>query len=298
MKIKLKSLSLVVFSIYISSCDKGSSPAKTEVPNVTQNGCVKESDLMKPGSTSSIVGGSKVAKTDPDSKKVMMLYTESKNGKSSICTTTAIAPNVLLTAAHCLSDDFHAAIFNTSISCESGFNMQTHMGRGIDAFMHPDYNRLSDSSLKESAGVDIAIVILEKSIPSPYRIMKIANPNDVDLSSGSVQLIGYGTVNYKAGGSAILRKTNLPSKQIKIEKDANVVLIDQSLGHGVCSGDSGGPSFVKIRGQEQILGVNSAVYGATKEEDACKVAAIQSLAFGHIEWIKSELAKRGYNIEL
>lgn len=296
MKKHLLSQMLLLVVALLSSCSQGGSSASAPVPNVQQKGCVKESDLMKPDPTSGIVGGDKVHNSQPDSKKVIMLYTESNSGNNaSICTATAIAPNILITAAHCLSDK-HFAIFNSSISCESGFSIDKHMFAASDAFKHPDYNQYSS----EGPSTDVAIVILEKDIPSSYRIMKIADPEKVNLSKGSIQLIGYGATNFNAGGSAILRKTDLPSKQFTINKEKNIVDIDQSYGHGVCSGDSGGPSLAKINGQDYILGINSIVYGSSfnNREDACKFYARQSLAYGHLSWIKEELAKRGINISL
>lgn len=107
-----------------------------------------------------------------------------------------------------------------------------------------------------------------------------------------IQFIGYGVVDYEASGSGILRKTEIPIQNASVDILKNVVRIDQSSGHGVCSGDSGGPSLVKVNGQDQILGVNSVV-GGFSHASLCRREARQSLAYGHIPWIKAELAKIG-----
>lgn len=274
----------------LSSCNNGSSSASTPAPDVKQKGCISESDLMKAG----IVGGQKVTNADVDSKKVVLLFAEDDEGKMSICTSTPISENVLLTAAHCISKK-HFVVFNSSISCESGFNAQQHIGAVAGAIKHQDWDENSKS--EANTAVDVAIVVLEDRIPLSYRISKIANPAAVDLTSGLIRFIGYGVVDYKAGGSGILRKTEIPVSKAKPDVAANVVRIDQSNGHGVCSGDSGGPSLVRVNGEEQILGVNSVV-GGTSKETLCRESAVQTLAYGHITWIKQQLAKYGMTINL
>lgn len=285
-----KNVSVGLLATLVFASCSGSSSASTPAPDVKQNGCVSESDLMKSG----IVGGQKVANADVDSKKVVLLFAQDDEEKTSICTATPIAPNVLLTAAHCISKK-HFVVFNSSISCESGFSAKQHIGAVYTAIKHQDWDENSKS--EANTAKDVAIVILQSNIPSSYRVSKIADPAQVDFASGAIRFIGYGVVDYKAGGSGILRKTEIPVSKAVADVTNNVVRIDQSNGHGVCSGDSGGPSLVKVNGQEQILGVNSVVGGSSKAT-LCREEALQSLAIGHIPWIKQQLAKYGMNINL
>lgn len=288
MNFKKSTMSLLAV-MALASC-KGGTAASTPAPDVKQNGCVSESDLMKSG----IVGGQKVSNADVDSKKVVLLFAQDDDDKTSICTATPIAPNILLTAAHCISKK-HFVVYNSSISCESGFSAKQHVGGVIAAIKHQDWDENSKS--EGNTAKDVAIVILQGNIPSSYRVSKIADPAAVDFNNGVVRFIGYGVVDYQAGGSGILRKTEIPMTKAVADVANNVVRIDQSNGHGVCSGDSGGPSLVNVNGQEQILGVNSVVGGSSKAT-LCREEALQSLAIGHIPWIKQQLAKYGMNINL
>jgi len=287
MNFKKAALGLLATAV-LASCNNSSSSASTPAPDVQTKGCIKESDLMKAG----IVGGEKVSNYDVDSKKVVLLFAEDDEENMSICTSTPIAPNVLLTAAHCLSKK-HFVVFNSSISCESGFNSEKHIGQVRFAFKHESWDE--DADTESNSANDVAIVILEENIPSSYRVSKIARPSDVDFESGSVRFIGYGVTDYKAGGSGILRKTEITIDKAKVDSGRNLVRIDQSGGQGVCSGDSGGPSLVKVNGEERILGVNSVVGGSSKEK-MCRQMAIQSLAAGHISWIETKLSM--YNIDI
>lgn len=298
MNIKTISIALSLLSLMSCSSGGGGSPVSTPAPpDVGTKSCISEAELLKPG----IVGGSRVENFDLDSKKVMLLIAfgaEDDKGdrETSLCTASAIAPNVLLTAAHCIAQD-HIAFFHNSLSCESGADIKGQSIAASDAVVHEKYIKEATSSANSAN--DVAIVILSKNIPSGYQVLKIADPDTVDFTTGELKFIGYGNVNYKAGGSGILRKTTIPITQVKSDLGANIVRIDQSQSHGVCSGDSGGPSIVKVNGQEQILGINSTV-GTTSEDeaDACRDKATQSLAFGHKAWIKSTLLKRGIIINL
>lgn len=289
MNFKIVSIGLLA-SMVLASCNSGSSSASTPAPDVKTNGCYPESELMKAG----IVGGEKVANYDVDAKKVVLLFAEDDEGRTSICTSTAIAPNVLLTAAHCISKH-HYVVFHSSISCESGFDPQQHLARVRGVVKNADWSE--DSKDLKNTATDVAIVILEKNIPSSYRVMKIANPDEVNFQSGLVRFIGYGVTDYEGGGSGILRKTEFSITNVEVDKEMNVVGVDQSNGSGVCSGDSGGPSLVTVNGEEQILGVNSVVSGKDKE-NLCRDKSFQTLASGHIPWIKKALAKFGMNINL
>ena len=173
--------------------------------------------------------------------------------------------------------------------------MSKHIVEVRGVLKHKDWD--PDSESMNNSANDVALVVLKQNLPSAYRVLKIADPAAVDFINGEIRFIGYGVVNYKAGGSAILRRTSLPIDKAAVYTDRNLVKIDQSNGHGVCSGDSGGPSLVKVNGQEQILGINSVVGGASKET-LCQDIAVQSLASGHIPWIKAELAQVGINIKL
>ena len=117
---------------------------------------------------------------------------------------------------------------------------------------------------------------------------------------------GYGSVNYKKKGSAILRKTQLSSSKYKVHADEKRVVVDQSAGRGICTGDSGGPGLVEIDGELQILGINSWVDGKGVNEkytvdgeevvNICKGKASLVLADSYRDWIEMKLKSRGRSL--
>lgn len=281
----MKSFVLTSLIITLTSSCSGDK-AKDIIPTPEENqSCISESVL----NTAGIVGGRKVSRADAEANKAVLLLTMGADNEMGICTATAIAPNVVLTAGHCvdLSEEKTAVAIGTGISCESGFNINTDLIKVRRILRH---NLYSDYVRGESfTKYDIALVILSENLPSRYQIFKIANPEKVDASS-PLRFTGFGTINFKKGGSGIMRSTELPRSGFTYDLDKKTVTVDQSYGTGICTGDSGGAGLVLVNGQEQILGVNSVVSNLGSEQTVCNYKSRLTLAFGHMSWIKERLA--------
>ena len=268
-------------SLFILSCAK---KIDKTTEQLNQKTCSPESELM----TAGIVGGSRVNQSDADSKKVVLTLIG-----SSTCTASAITPNVLITAAHCVNSfskkSSAVAVFRTSVSCESGFDIRSDSMRITKVVAHPDYQ---PSFVGSEA--DIALVFLESSVPQGYPIYKIADPALVTQSS-TIYFWGFGDVDFKKGGAGILRRTQVPREDFEIDEYAKKVKIDQSKGRGVCSGDSGGPGIVVQNGEYKILGINSFVSGEF-DSTKCKDEGYLVLAKPFIPWIKSVLKQNNQEL--
>lgn len=235
--------------------------------------CASESELMATG----IVNGNIVNKDDVDSNAVVLLLSA-----NSLCTAAPIAPDILLTAAHCVSDDPKeiVAAFYPSMSCESGFNITKHSIRVARIAKHTGYDV---SQPIESRSHDVAIIFLKQSIPKNYPVYKIANPHEID-GSQSMYLYGFGIIGEKKGGRGFLRKAIVEPNRYAINLAESHVRVDQKDSTGFCMGDSGGPAFVKINNEMQILGVNSYVRG--REGEICNGYGYQTLAHSYLSWIQ------------
>lgn len=278
---------LCCFVMIVSACQPSSRSAENQ-PHIKKTDsnrtCVPESELL----SSNIIGGEVVQSTDVDSKAVVLLVSGGQ-----LCTAAAIAPKVLLTAAHCIAGSKHNSYvsFYASVSCESGYNKNKYIKGIADTVVHENYN----GSLKpEESDSDIALVILEDEIPAGYAIYKIA---DTDNSSSSDMLLyGYGRTSSKAGGAGILRKTTLGRSFYQVDTDKKKIKINQSHGTGICQGDSGGPALVDINGEFQILGINSYVVGP--EDDVCSKESFQTLVSSYKDWINYKvLAYTGKSLD-
>lgn len=271
---------LVIFSF---GCAKKQSAAEVEAVE-----CYSESEMLSAG----IVGGTRVLEGQSDDKNVVVIYTQKPGAPTGqLCTATALTPRVLLTAGHCVSpgDAFTIMFTKPSLSCESGFRSSVDQIRARKVIRHEGY-KPEDKSNPEYVENDIALVFLEESLPSNYPTYKIADPSDLEKASDKdLYFWGFGVVRYGADkSSGLLRKTQISSMDYEIIKSRKKIHVDQDKGHGVCEGDSGGPALVRIKGEYQILGVNSYV-GAGPETPMCNGESYLALANSYKSWISNRL---------
>ena len=210
---------MLSLTLIMTACNSGSGSG--DKPKLNPAGaCIPEANLE------GIVGGEKVGQYDYDANKVVMLLSESSDGVE-LCTAAPIAPDVLLTAAHCItaSASNTKAFATTSATCESGFD---RLSQGIVAeavVVNENYVGVENSSLS-SVKSDVALVFLKSSLPNYYPVYRIAD-SQKQISS-ELYLYGYGAVSMKKRSSGILRKTEVQEGLFEIDHSVQEVRIDQT----------------------------------------------------------------------
>ena len=310
MSAELRFASVLIVLLIVSSCSKSEdsvrsvigkvpplsgpdrldpNPAPVENPKAA---CIPQKDLLSSSSDAfaqnGIVGGERIYQNEPDSTRVVILL----NTEGSICTAAPIARDVLLTAAHCAQSKAGKYIvgFYTSISCESGFDAKNPdiTAKVNELVVNESY---IDSAPPSQFVGDLALVFLNKDIPANYPIYKLAIPENL-TPKNNLFFFGYGAIGFSKKNSGVLRKTELFSEEYEVKRAARKVVINQQRGHGVCSGDSGGPGLVELDGELQILGVNSYVSSVETNDDACKGNATLVLTDSYRDWIEVKMAAR------
>lgn len=220
-------------------------------------GCAAETSSDSSSSTSGaatdtsndeIIGGT----ADTADPAIIALFAHKEgDNQGSLCTSTLIAPTVLLTAAHCVSPQTVGEGM-TFVALTGPSLVDSTNPSGQIAVAETHFDPEFDSNNLPN-GHDIAVAILAQPYagvtPMPWN--KGAIPSS--LAGTKVRAVGYGLNNgIGQSGAGVKRQA-----QIKLNSIDSKMISTGSAISGICSGDSGGPILAKINGVETIIAVNS-----------------------------------------
>lgn len=158
---------------------------------------------------------------------------------SSLCTATLVGKKTVVTAAHCVSPGWSHT-----------FTVGGQAYKSASVHRHPKYNSYQLT-------YDIAVVMLQDA---PSVQGAVINTTEPPVGT-EITIVGYGKTgewNSDAGVKRMAKSTIAELTPTRIRIPAS----NSSAAGNICNGDSGGPSYAMVNGQEVHVGVHSTKSGS------------------------------------
>jgi len=234
--------------------------------------------------SSALVGGAGPA--DPDGMARYVVLVVGSHGTS--CTGTAIARNLVLTAAHCVlpGSEYRWVEFDR--------DHRATLKKLAEVVPHPRFDL--HALLSHRATADIAVLKPAEDLSDDIMAVALA-PSDRMIGVGDrFTVVGYGVSvrgDGRSGGTiraAVLTTTGQPGPlQIRLVDPSTA---DTRAGLGACSGDSGAPVFVSDAGQVGMIGLVSWSTGPGGTEGCGGLTGVTPLG-RYRDWILETAKKLG-----
>ena len=206
----------------------------------------------------------------------------------SICSAVLISLDTALTAAHCVSK---VNVNNLFIVADDATFAVFARHKVQAVLVHPKYT----SSLvpkTDSPNYDLALIKFEGALPAKFKPITLLE-TAIDRKNIWPVVAGYGYTSREKMDPGILRFTLLKVDSYIIQQ--NYFSADQSIGRGICKGDSGGPVLM-TRGEDFVLmGITSLVaaynpyVAGTLAKDSCAGTSIFNNVLFYKNWINAAL---------
>ncbi len=217
----------------------------------------------------SAIYGGKASSAQDDA--VVYIFAKTMPSSGFACTGALVAPNLVLTALHCVAPSVSAGV-----ACDS--SGQSGNGDHVGQSYSPSIFTISVGAQrnKGTAGVkevirpntlrlcnaDIAFLVLDRAIPN-IQPLKVRYKSPV-TTSDEVRSVGYGQNNTGVASGTRLERAGVRVLAAGPNNSQNGVAVaarEFEVTNGLCSGDSGGPAINAKTGA--VLGVASRVVSCT-----------------------------------
>jgi secreted trypsin-like serine protease len=199
---------------------------------------------------------------------------------NALCSGTLVAPDVVLTAGHCIeAHPFEVLVGTTDYSKPGGEKIQV-----ASAIAYPDWQHQ----------YDVGVLVLAHPSTARPRAIAATCTADAHLKDGAlVRVVGFGlTTASGTGANTLLEEATLPVTDATCTRDAACnpaiapggELAAGGRGTDSCFGDSGGPLYVDVLRNAAVLGVVSR--GEANAGQPCAGGGVYVRADKVVHWIE------------
>lgn len=214
----------------------------------------------------------------------IVMIVGARGDRVTLCTGTALARDVVLTAAHCVAPKGTYRVLPGRGAAAAAIARIAH---------HPAY----DPRHYASGRVTADVALLKLAAPLPARIAPAMLDNGTMVAAGErLMIAGFGVSaagRDESGGlprAASLAVTGRPGNlQIRLVDPATR---GERPGLGACIGDSGGPAFRETAGPLRVLGVVSWSTGPAESEGCGGMTGVTPLVL-YRAWVVEQAARMG-----
>jgi hypothetical protein len=239
------------------------------------------------------------------------------SSKLLMCTSTLIAPDVVLTAAHCVDLD---ALLETSgygemitlSNVEFGWSNEPDLSAftalsfvdvewptgtrtGVDAVAHPDFS-LTGLQIGLAENFDVALVFLDEPVLDvAHAWLPTAEEAEQILPGAPVEIVGWGQQTSDTTPPAgTVGKKFFASSVVGEVSDYEIQIGDSPDDGRKCHGDSGGPTYFEVDSDAgpdrwRVIGVTSHAFDFS---DCESEGGVDTRVDYYLEWIEEEMTSR------
>ncbi|MDX3805474.1 S1 family peptidase [Bosea thiooxidans] len=233
---------------------------------------------------SAVVGG--VNSRDVGGARASTVRIETSRGE--LCSGAVIAPEIVLTAAHCLMDGGSISV----VSLDPRFRARRQLV--IAVLPHPTF--VPGTTPRTQPGTDLALLRLAQPLPRDMEALTVGGR----LSQGeTVTMAGYGlSAENNSKTARRLRETQLVNAGNYTTQNTVKVAVDveargETPGAGACRGDSGGPVLRGAARSRDLVGIVSWSSGPLKTRARLICGGFTAITpvSEHQNWIAAGSAK-------
>lgn len=191
-------------------------------------------------------------------------HTVMLNLGNSMCSGTILAPDIVITAAHCFEQRPSVVQVRFGVNSRAGQRETTGYRR------HPGFSGIMN---------DMALVRFSGGLPSGYSPAPALDDHPGTIPKGvKILSAGYGDTGPRHGNIGTLRFADFEV----MGTNGPVVFLRGYNGKSTCFGDSGGSAYIEHNGELLLFGV---VNGSLGANGGCGATLYFSRMDSHVDWI-------------